>query len=202
MIRFITRRFAVLLLCIFPLVVVGCASTQPTRFYVLSPVANKALEHSPVQDLAIGIGPVEVPKYLDRAQIVTRIGKNELNLADFHYWAEPLGKSISRVLQENLSRLLSTDLVYSYPWPGSVDISCQINVDIICFEGIIGDAVTLQARWALVEKGLKKVLLSRKSSFNEPIGGPGYKELVAAENRAIAALSLEIAEGIRNIYKK
>jgi uncharacterized lipoprotein YmbA len=58
--------------------------------------------------MSIGINPIVVPAYLDRPQIVTRIGANELEMAKFHCWAEPMEDSLGRVLAEDLSNLLFT----------------------------------------------------------------------------------------------
>src|SRR5262245_19194049 len=40
--------------------------------------------------VSIGVGPVIMPGYLDRTQIVTRSGPDRVKLASFHRWAEPL----------------------------------------------------------------------------------------------------------------
>jgi hypothetical protein len=55
----------------------------------------------------------------------------------------------------------------------------------------------LVVKWALFEADGKKLLLAKKSSFKEPTGAASYEALVAAQSRAIAALSREIAEAIR-----
>ena len=86
------------------LVMSGCASTPPTRFYVL-PALSSADTTSGVstakRELTIGVGPVTLPAYLDRPQIVTRASRAKLNLADFDQWAASLQDSLPRVLAEN-----------------------------------------------------------------------------------------------------
>jgi len=62
------------------------------------------------------VGPVELPEYLDRPQIMTCESRNELQFAEFDRWAGSLEKAFSRVLAVNLSILLSTDRVAVYPW--------------------------------------------------------------------------------------
>lgn len=50
-------------------ILVGCASTQPSRFYVLSDLwsLEKAQQLAPAgQGPGIGLGPITLPKYLDR----------------------------------------------------------------------------------------------------------------------------------------
>jgi uncharacterized lipoprotein YmbA len=72
----------------------GCLPkpSAPTKLYILSPLAGPAVEmHNKTDEIfmTIGVGPVHLPEYLDRPEIVTRINPNELKLAEFDIWAEP-----------------------------------------------------------------------------------------------------------------
>src|SRR5215831_18341660 len=95
----------------------GCASSPPTRFYVLPSLtsADTAPPAAP-RDLTIGVGPVTLHPYLDRLQIVTRASRARLALGDFDQWAASLQDSVTRALAENLSLLIPTDRVLLYPW--------------------------------------------------------------------------------------
>jgi uncharacterized protein len=67
-------------------VLTGCASTPPSRFYTLSAMPKVLPVNLPADlpgDFSLGVGPVNIPQYLDREQIVTRVGENELVLAEF-----------------------------------------------------------------------------------------------------------------------
>jgi uncharacterized lipoprotein YmbA len=178
----------------------GCAISAPTRFYVLSPLASSKAESQALKDegcIAIGIGPVELPAYLDRPQIVTRVSENELNLAEFDKWAEPLKENFSRVLVENLSTLLCADTISIFPWKGSTPIDYQVEVTVIRMDGNVGGNASLVARWAIFREKDRKMLLTRQSSFSRLLSSQGYKALVSAQSLAIAELSREIAEAIK-----
>jgi uncharacterized lipoprotein YmbA len=178
----------------------GCSISAPTRFYVLSPLASSKAESQALKDegcIAIGIGPVELPAYLDRPQIVTRVSENELNLAEFDKWAEPLKENFSRVLVENLSTLLCADTISIFPWKGSTPIDYQVEVTVIRMDGNVGGNASLVARWAIFREKDRKMLLTRQSSFSRLLSSQGYKALVSAQSLAIADLSREIAEAIK-----
>jgi uncharacterized protein len=187
-----------LLLMIF----MACASNAPSRFYVLSPLTGTGGESEMASDNrrgTIGIGPVELPVYLDRQQIITRVSANELHLAGFDEWAEPLGDNFTRVLVENLSVLLSKNLFTIFPFRGSESIDYQIQVEVIRFDGSLAGDASLLVRWTIFGEDDKKSLLTRKSSFKEATGGPDYEALVAAQSRTIEALSREIAGVIKGL---
>lgn len=102
------------------LVLSGCASTPPTRFFILSPFAGSERIGARMGErcFAIGIGPVKIPEYLNQPEIVTRITPNELSLDEFAKWAEPLEDSFSHTLAENLSSLLCIQSIAFFPWKG------------------------------------------------------------------------------------
>jgi uncharacterized lipoprotein YmbA len=180
------------------LVVSGCANTPPTRFYVLPTLtsADTAPGTSAVKrDITIGVGPVTLPPYLDRPQIVTRASRAKLNLAEFDQWAAPLHDNVSRLLAENLSLLIPTDYVVLAPWPRTTAIDYQVTVEVTRFDGGVGNEVVLAARWAIVNADGKELLM-RKSQFQAPAGAQDYEATVIAMSRTLDALSREITTAI------
>jgi hypothetical protein len=190
---------SVITLCVSALTVCGCARTRQAKFYLLHPLQEAAAEKKAASSLAIGIGPVDIPEYLDRPQIVTRISPNEIQLADFDRWGEPLQENFSRVLAENLSMLLATDHVTIFPWTGSPHIDYRVSVAVIRFDGSPGNAVLLNSRWMIIREADKKTLMEKKSTISIPAEGQDFEKLVAAQSRAVADLSREIATAMQTI---
>jgi hypothetical protein len=152
---------------------------------------------SPAEGITIGVFPVAMPDYLDRPQIVTRASENEIKIDEFSRWAEPLKESFTRALVQNLSSLLNTVKVIKTTANTGVPMALQLVAEVVQFDGSLGGDAVLIVKWALFEADGKKLLLAKKSSFKEPTGAASYEALVAAQSRAVAALSREIAEAIR-----
>jgi len=203
--RFLVVTLAVLLWALGGCVNLGKGTQQTTRFYVLyslsSPVTGTEAAR-PKRDLAIGVGPVELPQYLNRSQIVTRASRSELQVAEFARWAEPLEENLARVLAENLSILLSTDRIAVYPWKRWTPIDYQVTVDVTRFDGQPGGDVSLRARWTVLGDDGKKVLIRKQSNFSEPAGTLEYRDLVSAQSRMIAELSRQIAAEIKAVSQQ
>jgi hypothetical protein len=138
-----------------------------------------------------------MPDYLDRPQIVTRVSENEIKLDEFSRWAEPLKDSFTRALVQNLSTILNTAKVINTTETTGFPLMLQVGVEVAQFDGTLGGDVVLIAKWGLFEQEGKKLLVGKRSSFKEPTGAATYEALVAAESRAVAALSREIAEAIK-----
>lgn len=184
---------------------VGCGTTQASRFYMLESMAGTpSLERieAPDQDISVGLGPITFPDYLDRPQIVTRTQQNRVLVAEFDRWAGPLSGNVSRVLAEDLTLLLNTDNVVQYPWPASFEVTYQVMIDCYRFDGVLGDKALLEVQWSVVGKKGRKVLLLKRSAFAEPIGGASYEALVAAQSRALGNLSREMALALKNLVEQ
>ena len=87
------------------LLLAGCGSSPANNFYVLSahpfPAPSGATP-------ALGVGPITIPEYLGRQNMVYNRVENTLQVASLDMWAEPLGDGVQRVLILNLTGLLNT----------------------------------------------------------------------------------------------
>ena len=187
-----------LLLAVVLAALAGCAgASDPTRFYVLGPVDGTPATPRPAsgRDLKVGVRAVELPRYLERPQIVTRASANRLELAEFHQWGAPLRLAMPTVLAENLARQLPSDQVQVFPWARTFTPDAQVLVEISQLEGALNADSTLTARWRILGRNGTEVRAGT-SRLKEPSGGD-YESLVAAQSRLVGALSRDIAEVLR-----
>jgi uncharacterized lipoprotein YmbA len=174
----------------------GCAGkTASSKFYVLSSLPQFKL--SEAGGTKIGVFPVAMPDHLDRPQIVTRVSDNEIKIDEFSRWAEPLKENFYTVLVDNLSTLLNSEKVIKTAQNLGVPLTLQVGVEVLQFDGILGGDAVLNVKWGLFEAEGKKLVLIKRSLFKEPTGAATYEAFVAAQSRAVAALSREIAEAIK-----
>ena len=175
----------------------GCVPTRLSRFYLLSPMAEVAKAAQPAdRDLAVGLTSIDLPQYLDRPQIASRASDNRLDLAEFDRWAEPLRKNFARVLDENLSFLLSTDHVVVYPRKHGTSVDYVVSVDVIRFDGSPSGEASLSARWMILDGNSRNVLEINKSSYVQPVGANTYNALAAALSRTLEQFSRDLAAAI------
>ncbi|KJR96656.1 MAG: hypothetical protein VR65_27385 [Desulfobulbaceae bacterium BRH_c16a] len=176
------------------LLVSGCTRTQPVSYYQLSAVdsGRPAIDTSAIGEAVIGIGPLLLPEYLDRPQIVNREGPNLMQLAETNRWAEPLAVSIPRAMRENLAAALATESIVYYPWSQAVDY--QIIIEIIRFEGEESREAHLEAVWSMQDREGNIVLPQQRSKYQVRATPADSEGLVQALSQALGRLSREIAE--------
>jgi len=194
-----SRGLAVIL-AIVAIFSAGCARSQTPRFYTLTSIQPDEVTSkrgSPAQNAVIGIGPVTMADYLDQSDLVTRTSDNQLRKAEYDRWAGSFKDDFINILAEDIGFLVPSERIYLYPWRGSVSIGYQVALEIIRCDGRLGEAAHLVARWRVFEGPEKKLLKMSRSSIREPVTGPDYAALVAAQSRAIAKLSQEIAAAIK-----
>ena len=178
----------------------GCAGTsQPSRFYILSamPEADaKSYEMADEKGVAIGVGPVTVAEHLDRPQIIRRESRNKLDLSEFDRWAEPVQANLARVLALNLGHLLSTQQISTHPWPRTWPLDYQVIVYVWRFDSDENGRVVLRAHWMVQDKSGRNIIAQRLADISETVPAGDYEAIAAAQSKALAELSRDIAEVI------
>lgn len=181
------------------LLLTGCVSpnAQQTRFYRLSPDPGSALSARPAGERSslqpkVGLGPVQLAGYLDRPQLINRVGPYQLTLNDFEHWAGTLQDNIKAGLVDALQARLGTDLVIAYPWHGAVRPGYQLLLDFSRFDAEAGQFV-LQARWILLAERGDKLLAVRQVTIHEPMNETTPQALVAAASHALDRLAVQLA---------
>src|SRR5690242_388888 len=117
------------------LLAAGCSlfkkTSDPTRFFVLT--AKEPVTKAPAATVVVGVDRVELPEYLVRDEMVTRLASNELKISDFDRWGEPLKDSFARTLRRDLGNRLGVERVVEKPY-GAAQPSVILDVDVRRFE--------------------------------------------------------------------
>ncbi len=194
-------KYVTILICWLALA--GCLGgpSGPTNFYMLSamsPSAERTLAATAEGRIRIGLATVVVPEYLNRNEIVVNLDNTVYQLAEFNQWAEPLNDNLTRVLEENLTRLLRNDSIDIFlTTDSSIPTNYRLEVDVLRLDGNLGNQATLVAQWALLDAEQDELILMQRSEYQEPAADNTYKGLVLAKSRTVEKLSRDLAVGIK-----
>lgn len=176
----------------------SCAGAPlAVREYVLTAVPPEAADGAAADGPVIGVGPIDLPGYLRRREIVTRTENGLLRTNKHEQWGESLAAGFGRVLAANLAREVPSSRVFVAPWRIGNEPAWQVSVQIQRFERDASGVVELEAGWVLRARECAGVGELRSASIHEPIDGTSPTATVEAHSRAVARLGREIAEAIR-----
>jgi len=174
------------------LTLAGCGTTPASTYYLLS---AEATELPSGATPSLGIGPVEIPEYLNRNAFIYNRDGNKLHIASFERWAEPMDSGVSRVVSLNLASLLKTQNVQAYPWPNSERPEYAVAITLLSLDANDNHA-SLVAEWRLHRPQSGETIMRRisKIDYDMPAGpvtaaevAPAYSELLHQLSEIIAA---------------
>src|SRR5208337_4807668 len=106
-----------------------------SKFYLLTPTADTAAA-TPASaagsnsDFTIGLGPIKLPPYLDRPEIVTRAAPNRLELSKEDRWGESVQNGFTSAMERDLAAQVGTENIVIFPWYSTVHIDMQVQIDV------------------------------------------------------------------------
>jgi uncharacterized lipoprotein YmbA len=186
------------------LLLVGCGSSPPVRYFTLSPV-ELTKEQDPEDSLMLGLGPIRLPEYLNRSQLVTRGNGAELEIDEFSRWAEPLTRSIHRVVSTDVDNMMTGVTVLAFPWDAAVrrQVDFRLIGEVTRFDADQSGRVILQMQWAITEEGVGPVVLPHRRKYESRIENSRDPAMVAAAmNEALALFSRDVVHELETMLQK
>jgi len=186
--------------CLFVAFGAGCALLHPTpdrsRYFTLAATGDpKAVDARQERELAIGLGPITLPDYLDRPEVVFLMGTNELHPWAFDVWAVPLAAQFKGTLARDLAVLIDGCEVTTYPWyPRTFDAT--VRIDVLRFDVDGNRAAHLVVRWDVRDGDGSRDGPVRESSFSAPVAGNDASDAVAALSAVLGDFSREIVSAV------
>jgi uncharacterized lipoprotein YmbA len=133
---------------LFAVGLAACGHSPPTHFFTLAPVrADPPDTHfagAPVQ-----VRAVHIPAMLDRQQLVSESGRDQVDVHQFDQWGGPLDEMMRRVLSEDLQARLPAGMVVAPKAPAPPGTRGLV-IDVQEFEPAAGGKVVLDASWTLL----------------------------------------------------
>lgn len=190
----------------------GCFSlaraTPPQEHYVLGaePVTQDVTPPSASSTLTIGVRRPKLASYLASPFMVVRRGPNQVDLAEFHRWGEPLEEGINRLVAGALVARGFSDVDVA-PWPARARYDCVIQLDVVRFEGqapedpdAVEGGVHVLATWEITSQ-LDGLLLAQGTTDYQRQGWHvgDYVGLVALLDEGLGVLADDLAAALLEV---
>ena len=190
----IARNVALSLLTL--LLMVACSSSPKVRYFSLSPM-NYDYRQDPEDAVIMGLGPLAIPEYLNRSQIVTRGAGSELQVDEFNRWAEPLSEAVHRVLASDIDNLLNDVSVVAFPYESAIRVEVEYRMvgEVIRFDADLSGRVVLEVQWGIKEVPVGVAIPAYRSRYEAQATPPDDPGAIAQSmNKALAQFGRDVAE--------
>ncbi len=189
-----TTPCSMLPIAVLTLFLAACASSPGYQYYLLTAQSTPATESD---DIAVGIGPVSIPEYLARNEIIYRRDGNRVRLAGTARWAEPLVDGMQRVLALNLAAQLGTQNVGYLPGLNSAPPGYAVKVNVLALD-VTASQAQLTAEWIITQPA-EEAPVARSTAherYSMPEGEPTPATVAGAYSELLGQLSAGIAAQI------
>lgn len=186
-----------MLASVLALTAAGCATAPPPTLYVLSPVApapERSVAPAPGKQRVVALGPVTVPDYLDRTDMVRRATADRLEVSESERWAETLRAGLQRVLAADLANRLGPGFWVGGARSGQADV--EVPVDVEAFERDPEGRMVLTASWDIRPVGAERAARHMRKTWTRMPADAGTGAQVRALSANVDDLAADIAAGL------
>ena len=184
-----------LLKIIIPCLLLGACvfgTSKNAKFYTLSATEPPALSAN--YKAFIGVNRVQLPKYMDRPQIITQQKTStQVNVSEYNRWVESPAVLATRVLTDDLNTLLPAAQIKINHLKGE-PFEKTVAVEIMTLNAVLGQQAELAA-WYMVKDKSGQVLAQQKFASSVKIGKT-YDDLAQGYSELLTQLSQKIAEAL------
>ena len=180
----------------------ACSTTSSNggsgeRYFSLTPLNESYTGKALSDQLVLGIGPVEIPRSLNRPQLIYRKNNNEILFSEQNQWAGSLREEIQKVLVDRIIDASGSSRIMHYPWLHDLKPEYEVRIRIERLDGILGEEVVLEAHWDLLTSRGKELLVSRESRYKIEINdSDDFLAYVIAQQTALTKLADEILDTV------
>jgi uncharacterized lipoprotein YmbA len=149
--------------------------TPETHYFVLNPASTSTLNTKNATTLIL-IEPIQLAKYLDQAGIVLQTNTHEIEVANYHRWAEPLKSNLHRYILKTISTNSNRNFLDKNQANHSAVQTLTITVNE--FNGTTSGKALLSGNWRLEKIGSDEILTNHVFQYETELKTSGYPELV------------------------
>ncbi len=195
---------SITLCVIVSLLLVACGSSPPVRYFALSPM-DSAHRQDPNDAVVLGLGPLRLPEYLNRSQIVTRGAGLEMEVDEFSRWAEPLTVALHRVVSADVDNMMDGVVVVAFPWESVVrdQVDYRLLGEITRFDADRSGRVVLNIQWAISDVSAGLAVPPHRSKYETRAARSDDPAIVAsAMNEALAMFSRDVVSEMETVLQQ
>lgn len=201
MLTHIATKAKYLILVTAVLLLTACGRSHPSQFYILTAHhAHSNKVNADSKHYTLGVGPIKLPDYLNRPQIVFKKQPNQIIPSEYHRWGEPLDTNMKSVIISNLAEALTNWRIVSYPWKRSEHVKLQLKINIIDFDTNLQGDSTLILNWSIYDTKTGRVIINQQHRYSTHVKDiKNYNKVALAMSHNLAKASHAIGLNLQHL---
>ncbi len=191
------------------LLLLGCTAcivpkSPPSVYYILeSKTESQSAQSQLIEGKSIALLPVSIPEYMDRTEIVTHNGNQQLDVHKFDLWGESLPTAVTRLLTTAINQKIPAQKAFTMPLQSGLRPDFYLRTNILRLEATLGQDVEIEVQYSLENtsgtffqaKFVEKIALNSSVDMLD-----GSDEEKRQQTRvALAEYSEKLSEAITNL---
>lgn len=175
--------------------ITACSATSDTtQFYTLKPIENLTETHySANNKKSISIESLSIPRLLDRPQIISRKGKNQVFRSEYHQWGGSVTEEIKQLITSSIEKELLDSNYYILSSDSRFQPEYSLYIDVKRLDGLLGQQTSIEISWLLESRN------TRFSShgivkLSESLASQEYSDYVSSLQALLVKSSQSISE--------
>lgn len=176
----------------------ACSSSPPVKYYGLQ-ATESVYAVDPDNAPILAIGPLRVPDYLKRTQMVSRGRGTERIVDDFNRWAEPLDSAMHATIASNVDSLLDSVIVVAFPFSPVIEYKYRMVGRVDRFDTDANGLAVLDVQWSLGDSNGNFLGDARRSRYTVQAASHEPAARAQAMSEALAQFSQDIATEMQKV---
>jgi ABC-type uncharacterized transport system auxiliary subunit len=188
-----------IVLSLFALILCGCGSLKPIRYYTIQSPTAPSLSTGG-QSVSLQVARISGPEFLRGSPIAYRVGTNEIGTYQYSRWVEPPVEMVQTSLIRTLK--FTGDFMSVNSFGSSPDGQFVVRGRLYDFEEVDGASITglVSMEFELYDRKAGKVVWSHSYSQSEPVQNKEMSAVVSALNANLDRGLKETAAGLNEYF--
>jgi uncharacterized protein len=186
-----------LLLLATTCLIAACASSPTARFYRLDPL-ELSYQGDTGAGVILALGPMSLPDYLQRPQMVRRDRGAEVLVDELNRWAEPLDEQVPRIIAANVDGL-ADDIVVVPSTRRTVTPDYRLFATVLRFDADTEGLTELVIQWGITAAAGTTVVPPRTSRYQTRATPADDPDAMAS---AMSALLGQVSRDMVDVFRR
>ena len=187
------------------LILTGCFThpKQPVSYYQFDSVVQQQKTDKLDEQTVLLVDKVQLNELYDQQALIQVLANNQVNIANFHFWAQPPSEMLTWQLIDALNQQPQQVALNSTKYYRDNQPHYRLAIELNEFAGHHAKGAIMTGSWYLYyfDQGRYQLHQLNNFSFTTPLQADGFSALVSAHQNNFAQLQQQLKRALKRQYE-